>query len=156
MLKFEQEARSVMQTSHPLFSVFPRLPRPISNNDAAEYAEKRGILNRKREASCRHHTLFSASFRVFCGPLHANDAAEYAEKRGNRNRKRETSCRHHTLFSASFRVFCGQLHAMLPLKTLNFEHEGHNVVPAPHLPFCVFQRLLRHSTSKLTHSPICI
>jgi hypothetical protein len=27
--------------------------------------------NRKGETSCRHHTLSSASLRVFCGPLHA-------------------------------------------------------------------------------------
>jgi len=57
-----------MQTSHPLFSVIPRLLRPAARIDAAE---KRGNLDSKGEGSCRHHISPSASFRVFRGPLHA-------------------------------------------------------------------------------------
>jgi hypothetical protein len=60
-----------MQTSHPLFCVFPRVLRRTSSNNAAENAEKRGNLNRKGETSCEHHIYSSASFRVFSGVLHA-------------------------------------------------------------------------------------
>ena len=60
-----------MRASYPLFSVFPRLLRRTSRNDAAENAEKRGNLNRKGKTSCEYHVHSSASFRVFSGALHA-------------------------------------------------------------------------------------
>ena len=140
-----------MQAPHLPFSVFPRLPRPTSRNDAAENAEKRGNGNRKGETSCEHHILSSASFRVFRGPLHANDAAEYAEKRGNWNRKGETSCEHHILSSAAFRVFCGPSHTMLPLNTLkNAEFcTGRAKRHADITPS--FQRLSASSAANYTH-----
>jgi hypothetical protein len=139
-----------MQTSHPLFSGFPRLPRPAARIDAAEYAEKRGILNSKGNMSGQHHISPSASFRVFRGPLHALMPLKNAEKRGNRNRKREASCRHHTLFSASFRVFCGPSHTMMPLNALKNAEIGRGRAKRHAGTTPSFQRLSASSAAHCT------